>query len=424
MTSAITADRSFNLVYGLAHGGKSLFWHSSELLFAFFLTEACGLSPRQMGLVLGASLAVSAGTDLAVGFVLGRRVQDARAAGVYQLTGMLLSAAAFWAFTLTATAPQGAIRLALALVALIAFRASYSLVDVPQNALLGLATRSDGERAVLSSVRYVFGGLANIIVAMAFAPMFQMKAGRSHPETFIIFAILIGLAATISAAGLWARLRWGEHIEAVLDPSDPHRRPALNKARLGPVLSIMFLITAATSIFSRLEPYFAAYGLGPALQGGAILTCVALGSVASQPFWALLARSTSLGATFACACTALVVGSAAFDGLVLRGVALGALGAALYGCGSGGVLMSLWALAASGAGARATISFGALTCVSKLALALSAFLAGELLNGGAYRSAIAAREWVLPAMAAATGLAGAAALSVYYFVLLRRSMRI
>ena len=59
--------------YGLGHYGKGLFWHSSELLFAFFLTEQAGLPPVWMGTVLIAGILSSAGIDLLVGRALRRR---------------------------------------------------------------------------------------------------------------------------------------------------------------------------------------------------------------------------------------------------------------------------------------------------------------------------------------------------------------
>lgn len=46
--------------YGVAHYGKSLFWYSSEILFAFLLTEITHIPATWMGVVLGAGLLLSA----------------------------------------------------------------------------------------------------------------------------------------------------------------------------------------------------------------------------------------------------------------------------------------------------------------------------------------------------------------------------
>ena len=148
-------SRGFAVAYGIAHAGKSLFWHASELLFAYYLTEACGLPPREMGLIVGASLALSALADLVAGLTLRHRVRSVISAGKAQLQGAVLSGAAFAAFGLSSFVPQGSTRLAFACCTLVAFRLTYALLDNPQNALLSLATSDDTQGARLTSVRYV-----------------------------------------------------------------------------------------------------------------------------------------------------------------------------------------------------------------------------------------------------------------------------
>lgn len=423
MTPKAKTTLRFKVVYGFAHGGKSLFWHASELFFAYFLTEACGLPPKLMGLALGGSLVLSAATDLLTGVLLNRRVHSLRAAGSCQLVGTLISAVAFCVFACTSLVSPAPLRLTLAIAALIVFRTSYSLVDNPQNAMLGLATRSDEARAALASLRYVFSGLANIIVAVAFVPMFQTGSARAHAAHFIVFAVLISLAAATSSTILWLHLRrspvvFGER--QIMAPCIADLKPA---SRLWPILLIMFLVTVAMSVFSRLEPYFAAYGMPTALQGGTLLTCVAVGGMAAQPAWAKLARRISLRSIFLVACMAMALGSAAFAVLAGHGFGLSILAGGLYGVASGGVLMSLWALTASAAGARSTASFGALTCASKLALALSALFAGEFLKTVPYHSLETARVWLLPVMTISTGLVACATLILGVFLLKPPSYR-
>ena len=81
------ASRGFTGAYLLAHFGKSLFWHAGEILFAYFLTEACGLSADRMGWVLAISLIVSALSDIVVGRVLTARVRDTASASRMQFVG-------------------------------------------------------------------------------------------------------------------------------------------------------------------------------------------------------------------------------------------------------------------------------------------------------------------------------------------------
>src|ERR1700736_3975768 len=167
----------FIWVYGLAHFGKSLLWHASELLFAFFLTEACGLPPHHMALILSGSLVLNAAADLVVGRYLSYRVETAAAAGRTQFRAALFSVCAFCAFGCAGLVPAPA-RFGFAIVAIIAFRLSYPFFDIPQNALLALTTSNDSERARVSSYRFIFGGVANIALASSFGPLLQgQRAG-------------------------------------------------------------------------------------------------------------------------------------------------------------------------------------------------------------------------------------------------------
>jgi Na+/melibiose symporter-like transporter len=408
----MTADihsRAFTAAYGIAHAGKSLFWHTSELLFAYYLTEACALPPRQMGFIVSASLALSALADLVAGLTLRHRVRSVISAGRAQLLGAVLSGAAFAAFGLSGFVPQGPSRFAFACGTLIAFRLTYALLDNPQNALLSLATTSDAQGARLASVRYIFGGVANIIVAAAFAPLFSSGGVTAESRGFALFALLVALVSVISSYCLWRYLQHFPVKQPGTDtPSTSHRYPAPAPYRICPVVVMLFFVSVAMSVFSRLEPYLAAYGLSSLLQGGVLLTCVAAGNLVSQPFWARVASGSSLLTTLRWSTAWLAAAAAVFGTLIGFGPVSTALAGGLYGWGCGGVLMSLWALAAS-AGHRnsnPTIIFGALTCASKMALALAAAGVAELLNAMPYRTSAAALTWVLSSMTAAPIIAG------------------
>ena len=406
-------SRGFAAAYGIAHAGKSLFWHASELLFAYYLTEACGLPPREMGLIVGASLALSALADLVAGLTLRHRVRSVISAGKAQLQGAVLSGAAFAAFGLSSFVPQGSTRLAFACCTLVAFRLTYALLDNPQNALLSLATSDDTQGARLTSVRYVFGGVANIIVAATFAPLFGSGSVAAMSNGFALFALLVASVSVVSSYYLWRYLQHFQksppNSEAKL-ASYPH--PAPTPYRVWPAVVMLFFVSLAMSVFSRLEPYFAAYGMRSLLQGGVLLTCVAVGNLVSQPFWARLAAGSSLLTTLRWSTVWLAAAAAVFGILCDLGPVGAALGGSLYGWGCGGVLMSLWALAAA-AGQRnssPTTIFGALTCSSKIALALAAAGVAEVLNATPYRTHTAAVAWVLPCMIVAPIVASLATL--------------
>jgi len=401
--------------YGLAHAGKSLFLYTSELYFAFFLTEVCGLPTGLMGLLLGGTMAVSALTDLPIGLFLRRRIHSASAAGLAQVLATAVCAAGFCGFALVGVSTPGPARLWLALGAIGLFRLSYSMLDIPQNAIMAFMTANDRERAQLASVRYIFSSGAGLVVAIAFLPVFKMGSHQAAAN-FTAFSVAISLIALLSAIGLWLELAPGRK---------PARRastaPTASRGKTGEtaptfwrVAILMFLISATGSIYGRLEPYYAAYGLASAAQGEAFLTYVSLGLLLSQPGWLVLAGRAGLVGTLKGAALLLVAGSLGFGLLSRWAPGLGGVGALFYGCGSGGVMLSLWALAAGVAerNGQPAATFAAVTCVSKLALALAAFAVAALLELSPYRTRTGALHLILPIMVAAPMLGGLATLGI------------
>ncbi|PTT45225.1 hypothetical protein DBR33_09280, partial [Stenotrophomonas sp. HMWF022] len=112
------------LRYLCAHFAKSQLWHTSGLLFAFFLTETCGLTPRAMGWVLGLTLFLNGLADLALGAKLDGRIADAAAAARLQARAAPAVAACFLLFAITPLMPTGC-RVIWALTTLSGFRLIY-----------------------------------------------------------------------------------------------------------------------------------------------------------------------------------------------------------------------------------------------------------------------------------------------------------
>ncbi len=417
----------FYAAYGFAHAGKSLFLYASELYFAFFLTEVCDLPVGLMGLLLGGAMAVSALADLPIGVFLRRRIPNASAAGLAQMLATAVCAAGFCGFALVGVSTPGPARLWLALGAVALFRLSYSMLDIPQNAIMAFMTANDRERAQLASVRYVFSSGAGLIVAVAFLPVFKLGAHRAAAN-FTAFSIAISLIALLSAVGLWFELASGAIVSgakssgsAPMVAATPVSKADAAAPTFWQVTILMFLISATGSIYGRLEPYYAAYGLASAAQGEAFLTYVSLGLLLSQPGWLFVAGRAGLTGTLRCAALVLVAGSLGFGLLSRLAPGLGGVGALLYGCGSGGVMLSLWALAAGVAdrNGQAATTFAGVTCVSKLALALAAFSVAAVLGLSPYRTRTGALHLILPIMVAAPMLGGLMTLGI---MSLRRSL--
>jgi Na+/melibiose symporter-like transporter len=395
-------DASFIGAYGFAHAGKSLVWQLSETLFAFFLTETCGLKPAMMGWVLGASLIVNAIADLLVGGLLARRIRDVASAGAAQWAGALAACAALICFSLSGLVPEP-VRLGYAASLLMLFRLAYSLFDNPQNAMLALASTDDGGRVQLTMVRYVAAGLTSLLLALIAIPLVRARDASTQSIHFAALAICLAGVAIVSAR----LLEWRSRFFA--NPSITGRAgtPAKTRREDAPIsgvaiFAIILIFAFCGSVFGKLLPYFTAFASLSAAAGGALMICDAGGRLLSQFCWGALARRRSLATTLRLALLCWAAGAATFlFANNLGNAVLLCLSGLVWGVGSSGVLMCLWALAASTSHAEnipSTTMYGILTFCSKAGHAGSMFAIALILEHTHYREASAFARDVTPYM--------------------------
>lgn len=369
----------FSWIYGFAHFGKSLFWHGSELLFAFYLTEICGVAATWMAAVLTVSTLAGALADIAVGTVLGRRVTGMRSALTMQRLAAVASGGAIMLFAAIAIL-DAHWRLPAALVTLLLFRVTYAWLDVPQNALIAFAAHDDTDRTRLASVRYIGSGLAAVVIGLTFALLLENQVRSVQAVHFAI----LGLSWTaIALAGAFTLAAVSTVATAPVSCSPRGAAVHTSGYALGGLLVAMFIFTLWSSLFNKLQAYVQAPTDMEGKAAGALLIATAVGTMAGQPLWTGLARRRSISAVLNWSAAALALVGIAFVPLMWVGAGGIALGGLFYGIAWGGVAMALWALMA-GVGPRwkgigVTTAMGFFTFSAKLGSAAAALLLGQVL---------------------------------------------
>ncbi|MEG3145965.1 MFS transporter [Sphingomonas sp. RT2P30] len=377
------------LVYGFAHLGKSLFWYSSEILFAFFLTEIAGLPAQEMGIVLATGFLVSAGIDLGMGYGLQRWLATAAAASRLQFVGSVLCSVAGLAVFFGASLPAP-LRFGYAMVAGIGFRFAFAAYDIPQNALMALGTTDPASRLRVASTRIWFSGAATLIVAATVGPLVAMHDGPGGIRFLLGLTALFALVA-IGSAGMLARV--------LRDRTAPDARRAqasraTTRASLPPALWLLLVVMVATSAFtpafSKLEPYFASYTLQSAWWGGAVMLAAAAGILLGQPIWLRLCHVMRRATVMLGAALLQIVALTGFA-LTAQSPLLAVVAALVFGLGNGGVGMVQWAVfseTVSGmAVSRAGPSYGLFAASGKIGFAAGGMLLAALLSRTDFRGA-------------------------------------
>lgn len=364
---ALTESQAALWPYGVAHFGKSLFWYSSELVFAFFLTERAGLPAAWMGGLLAGGLVLSALIDLAIGWKLrGASFTLARACRL-QFIGACASVAVITPLFAADLLPE-AWRLIWAVLLATLFRIAYALYDIPQNATLGLATRNARERARLAALRLSCSGMASIAVATALA---WLVSGGSQNGSGRFALVTLGMSVVaIGSAWYLTRLRPRPGADCAVPAASSASGTGIG---LIPLLLLMFLVSIATSVFGKLEPYYVAYRWQG--QGGTIIIAVSVGLTVAQPFWLIALRRMGHLRTLCVAFVLLGAGAIAFTLAETAGYYAQAAFAFLFGAANGGIATLLWASFADRVSAERPTApasaFALLTAISKFGLAVA-----------------------------------------------------
>ncbi|WP_268235841.1 MFS transporter [Blastomonas aquatica] len=385
-------------MYGFAHLGKSLFWYSSELLFAYFLTELAGLPVTAMGIVIATGFLVSAVIDIGIGVGLQRRLRTAASAGRMQLVGAVSCSLTLIAVFLGAWLPQE-VRFGYALMVGVAFRFAFAAYDIPQNALMALGTPDAASRLRVASTRIWFSGAATLIVAAAVGPL----VARGHADGIMLLLIMSAIFVVISLIGAFLLARMLQDTRPVIRPEPQSSPPGSQMPRkFWLLLGVMVATSLFTPAFGKLEPYFAAFTLRSAWWGGAVIIFMSLGIVAGQPLWLHLCRQMRSGWVMLIAALVqlgALTGFGLFGGIDSGVAAATAFG---FGLGNGGVGMVQWAAfseTVSRAGAaRAGVSYGLFAATGKVSLASGGLLIAMALARIDYR--VSESEALVPLMAA------------------------
>jgi Na+/melibiose symporter-like transporter len=405
------------IAYGVGHFGKSLMWHGSELLFAFYLTEVCGMAPLVMAGVIAAALFASGAMDLLVGHHLKARARSIQAAAAVQLAGAAGAGVTFFLFLTAGLLFRSRFEL-FALAIGLAFRLAYAFYDVPQNAILGLARVDEPLRTRLSSLRCACSGLASLSIA-ALAPLLLTNSRQG--AGFAVLGASVGCIAIGSS--LWFQ-RVARRPATVPHAVPPSGTPATEitaslrhqRGRVAPLLWLGFVIGASSVVFMKLEPFFAAYVLRTTAARGMVMVSIAGGGIAGPFFFARIAARRHPALAFRLSAMALAAGAIAFTTVGARDAFLAAAAGFVVGCGLNGLGMLLWTAVGTLAAASTTLRrapsptvvFGLLTFSQKTASSLGTLVIGTALDlGGTHATAAGSSSVIVLAMGIVP-LAGAA----------------
>lgn len=403
--------------YAAGNFGKNILWSAADLTLLFLMTDVVGIDPGVAGAAILASLLVNALLDPVMGGVADRVRGPLGRSGPLMLVGAPLCAASFAA--IYALPVLGVTSVAVTLVALILFRASFAIVDAPHNALLARLATTSQTRAWLSGLRFAFSSVATLAVILILPSLFAARDGGGAATLATVTSSIAAVSALAIMLAALASRPWDLPQANWAFASDvmQNRSIRLLDRPIILLLTMILVVNALVPLFGKMIVYHATYVVGDADRARVMLVTMVVGQLAGVIPWIMLVHQTSARNAIGCAmavtavAAGLMAGSAGLSAPSDMGIAL------IFGFGAGGIYALIWLLVAdaadgfqreSGIAAPALI-FGLAIVAIKAGQGVGALLTGTVLDAAGYvpRTSVGADiGWAITALQAVGPLVG------------------
>ncbi|AHE51861.1 MFS transporter [Sphingomonas sanxanigenens] len=367
------ADRLNLYAFAVSHGGKSLLWAGEDALSLYTLIAILDIEPALAGLIFVAASFWNALLDAVWGACLKRHPALLRRLPAISTIAMLAACLTFAALPFL---PHAAVLPAAA--AMLLFRSSFPLFDVPHNSLVAALSVAHGHLAV-TRWRSGVSALAAIIIGVAAIPL--VFAGRTDgPGAGFAFAA-IGAAAFILLLPLpWLFARVGRALVPIETLASP-RRLQPNRDVLMFCLAQMCGLAAIAAMGKALL-HLDNFSMAIIAN---VLLLISLWRLAAVWLWSPVARRHGTRCGLSLAYLATAAAMLLLTVTLRQGAWSAAIGISLFGAGVGGVIFLAWSrfselIERSGASedrGAAAFSYSLFTASTKIALGLSGLMTGQ-----------------------------------------------
>ena len=184
-TSVTVGER---IGYALGDTAANFVWRAVIVFLPFFLTDAAGIGPAAVGVLLLVCRVWDGVADLAMGVVVDRTHTRW---GKFRpwILWSAVPLAVLGVLTFSAPALSAAGRLAYAYLTYGALVVCYTMNNVPYNALMGVMSASPSERSSISSYRFFFAFLGALLLQGLMLPLL---AALDDPRAAPFFRALYG----------------------------------------------------------------------------------------------------------------------------------------------------------------------------------------------------------------------------------------
>lgn len=359
------------LGYSSVHIGKSLLWSGEDALTLYILVRLLHLEPASAGLAFLASALWNALCDGAFALALRRWRRLARMLPAVTLVAIPGSCLGFAALPLIGAGHAG-----WAIALLFLFRTSFSLIDLPHNALTRSLAGRHGHLGI-ARVRAAGAGAAALVIGAGCFVMLREDATSARAVPALIAAI--GMSACLLMLPLPGLLR-----ATVPDGCRTGQVTANDRAGGGPLWRLCLASAIGLAGLAATGKAMLHLDFGIAGMGGAALLIATAGRLGSVWLWSPVARRIGNRRALALAYLASGCQTLLIAWLPAGDTPRPILLFALFGVTGGGVALLSWAVLSETLGSDRTAAragdyaaaFGLFTMSMKIGLGASAAFVG------------------------------------------------
>jgi len=187
--------------YALGDTAANFIWRAVIVFLPFFLTDAAGIGPAAVGVLLLVCRVWDGVADLAMGLIVDRtHTRWGKFRPWILWSAVPLAVLGVLTFSAPAPAPDATGRLAYAYLTYGALVVCYTMNNVPYNALMGVMSASPSERSSISSYRFFFAFLGALLLQGCFLPLLgALDDPRASPAARYTAAMTVfsGLALVL-----------------------------------------------------------------------------------------------------------------------------------------------------------------------------------------------------------------------------------
>ena len=278
----MSVARGERIGYALGDTAANFIWRAVIVFLPFFLTDAAGIGPAAVGVLLLVCRVWDGVADLAMGLIVDRTHTRW---GKFRpwILWSAVPLAVLGVLTFSAPAPDATGRLAYAYVTYGALVVCYTMNNVPYNALMGVMSASPIERSSISSYRFFFAFLGALLLQGFFLPLLgALDHPRAAPAARYTAAMTVfsGLALVLFVV-TFATTR--ERVHPPVAQRSSVRQDAADLLRNRPWLVLFgvgILFVTFTTLKNGAIVYYFTYYVGNAGLAGPFMVVGLLGAMA------------------------------------------------------------------------------------------------------------------------------------------------